>query len=70
MTGGRDGWPGTETVLTTSEYGATLQKGQLCSLSLPLSHLESYTLYPSLSFSAVHIYIYTTMPGQEKMQVP
>ena len=28
LTGGRDGWPGTETVLTTSEYGATLQKGQ------------------------------------------
>ena len=28
LTAGRDGWPGTETVLTTSEYGATLQKGQ------------------------------------------
>ncbi|KAL7831058.1 hypothetical protein SRHO_G00305600 [Serrasalmus rhombeus] len=28
VTDDRDGWPGTKHVLTTSEYGATLQKGQ------------------------------------------
>lgn len=40
LTGGRDGWPGTETVLTTSEYGATLQKGQLLSHT---THTRSHT---------------------------
>lgn len=49
VTGGRDGWPGTETVLTTSEYRATLQKGQLCSFSLSLSYTYNQTLFILLS---------------------
>lgn len=49
LTGGRDGWPGTETVLTTSEYGVTLQKGQLLLCTHPHTRAHAHTLTHSLT---------------------
>lgn len=71
MTGGRDGWPETETVLTTSEYGALLQKGQLLSLTHTRTNThkqtrsQSHTLY-LFFFCRAHAHTYTTVSGQEK----
>ena len=53
LTGGRDGWPRTETLLTTSEYGATLQKGQHRAHTHTQTHTHTHTHAHTLKIMSV-----------------